>query len=561
MAVLTSSSKKRKEESQKKKKAPNVRVPLRLRIMMKFKIGPWVEKIRKQLEDIKPCQGGHSEIFEVPSRLRVLEPAAFMPRVVSIGPYHHMKHEHLQEIETHKWRLLQHVLNQTQSPLLLDDLLSLMHLLVNDTKKRYDKPIGLTKPQFVEMMLLDACFILELLRVSVKGWESCGYASDPLVVFNLRGFIPFIQQDLLMLENQLPCSVLHCFFTIVWDKRATYEPIFDLVLEFFDPIIPGISKNLSKFSKQNKKPLHILDIVRLSLEPSQNAVEQSSETNMWIRSCCPGPSLRLLPGPNSFSFPCWQKTNHGHDAERTVQAEEAERESLQSPPTTTTNCFPVQDRTGRTVDQENKEEGEGHSAAIQEEKEWTIPNSPEIAMHSVTRLRGTGIIFETKDSTKFTDIEFKQGKLLIPPLLIHDLTKSIFLNLMAFEQCYPHCESYITSYISFMDELINSPKDVEHLNEKRIIVHQLGSEEDVATLFNNLRKEIVFDTSDYYLLDESRKLNQHYQQKWRTWKAILTHEYLKDPWKIISLAAASFLILLTLAQTTYTIISYHVPKP
>ncbi|KAL7178872.1 hypothetical protein ACSBR1_042267 [Camellia fascicularis] len=153
------------------------------------------------------------------------------------------------------------------------------------------------------------------------------------------------------------------------------------------------------------------------------------------------------------------------------------------------------------------------------------------------------------------------GKLLIPPtVLIHDLTKSIFLNLMAFEQCYPHCDSYITSYISFMDELIDSPKDVEHLHEKRIIAHQFGSEEDVATLFNNLRKEIVFDTSDYYLLDVSQKLNKHYQQKWRTWKAIFKHEYLKDPWKIISLVAASFLILLTLAQTAYTIISYHVPK-
>ncbi|KAL7161107.1 hypothetical protein ACSBR2_041708 [Camellia fascicularis] len=106
----------------------------------------------------------------------------------------------------------------------------------------------------------------------------------------------------------------------------------------------------------------------------------------------------------------------------------------------------------------------------------------------------------------------------------------------------------------------DSPKDVEHLHEKRIIAHQFGSEEDVATLFNNLRKEIVFDTSDYYLLDVSQKLNKHYQQKWRTWKAIFKHEYLKDPWKIISLVAASFLILLTLAQTAYTIISYHVPK-
>ncbi|KAF5933849.1 hypothetical protein HYC85_030020 [Camellia sinensis] len=452
--------------------------------------------------------------------------------------------------------------NRGQSPPMVDDLWSSMLPLANDTKKCYDKPIeGLTKSQFVEMMLLDACFILELLRGSANGWERCGYASDPLVVFNLRGFIPFIQQDLLMLENQLPFSVLHKFFTIIWDERANHESIVELVLKFFDPLFPGISKNLSRHSKPNETPLHILDIVRMSLEPSRKAVEQSSETNKRIRSCCPGPSLCHFPGPNSFSFPCWQKTNHGHDAARTVQDEEGERGSLQSPPTTTTNSFPVQERTGRTVVQENKEEGEGHDAAIQEEKEGTTPKSPEIAMHSVTRLRGTGIIFETKDSTKFTDIEFKEGKLLIPPLLIHDLTKSIFLNLMAFEQCYPHCDSYFTSYISFMDELINSPNDVEHLYEKRIIVHQLGSEEDVATLFNNLRKEIVFDTSDYYLLDVSQKLNKHYQQKWRTWKAIFRHEYLKHPWKIISLVAASFLILLTMVQTAYTIITYHFPKP
>ncbi|KAI7986861.1 UPF0481 protein [Camellia lanceoleosa] len=512
-----------------------------------------IEAFKKHLEDIKPCQGGHSEIFEVPSRLRDLEPAAFKPRIVSIGPYHH-KHEHLKEIETHKWQLLKHVLEQRLSRPMVDNLWSSMLPLVNDAKKCYDKPVeGLTKSQFVEMMLLDACFILELLRGSANGWESCGYASDPLVVFNLRGFIPFIQQDLLMLENQLPFPVLHKFFTIVWDESANHESIVELVLKFFDPLFPGISKNLSKHSKPNETPLHILDIVRMSLEPSQKAVEQSSETNNRIRSCCPGPSLCHFPCPNSFSFPCWQNTNHGHDAARTVQDEEGERGSFQSPPTTTINCFLVQDRTGRTVQDE-----EGERGSLQSPR---TPKSPEIAMHSVTRLRGTGIIFETKDSTKFTDIEFKEGKLLIPPLLIHDLTKSIFLNLMAFEQCYPLCDSYITSYISFMDELINSPKDVEHLYEKRIIVHQLGSEEDVATLFNNLRKEIVFDTSDYYLLDVSQKLNKHYQQKWRTWKAIFRHEYLKDPWKIISLVAASFLILLTMAQTAYTIISYHFPKP
>ncbi|CAL5442028.1 unnamed protein product [Camellia sinensis] len=110
-----------------------------------------------------------------------------------------------------------------------------------------------------------------------------------------------------------------------------------------------------------------------------------------------------------------------------------------------------------------------------------------------------------------------------------------------------------------MDGLINSSKDVEHLIEKGIIAHQLGSEEDVATLINNLRKEMVFDTSNNYLSKISKRLNDHYEQKWRTWNATLKHEYLKDSWNIISLVAAGLLIFFTIAQTAYTMVSYHFP--
>ncbi|KAF5933839.1 hypothetical protein HYC85_030010 [Camellia sinensis] len=188
-------------------------------------------------------------------------------------------------------------------------------------------------------------------------------------------------------------------------------------------------------------------------------------------------------------------------------------------------------------------------------------HNPQLLTHSVTRLRGTGISLRKRDSLKITDIGFDKGKgkLLIPPLRIHGSTKSIFLNLMAFEQCY-HRERdrYITSYISFMDRLIDSVRDVQCLQKKGIIVHDLGSEEDVATLFNNLRKEIVVptNTNSYYLANVSCDLNRYYT-KWRNWWGILKHEYVKDPWKILSIVAAILIILLTSAQTIYTILGYY----
>ncbi|XP_028125406.1 uncharacterized protein LOC114322332 [Camellia sinensis] len=146
-------------------------------------------------------------------------------------------------------------------------------------------------------------------------------------------------------------------------------------------------------------------------------------------------------------------------------------------------------------------------------------HNPQLPTHSVKRLWGTGISLRKRDSLKITDIGFDKGKgkLLIPPLRIHGSTKSIFLNLMAFKQCY-HREGdrYITSYISFMDRLIDSVRDVECLQKKGIIVHDLGSEEDVATLFNNLCKEIVVptNTNSYYLAHVSCDLNRYYT-KWR----------------------------------------------
>ncbi|GMY11813.1 UPF0481 protein At3g47200-like [Fagus crenata] len=137
-------------------------------------------------------------------------------------------------------------------------------------------------------------------------------------------------------------------------------------------------------------------------------------------------------------------------------------------------------------------------------------------------------------------IKFKNGIFKIPRLLIHDGTKSLFLNLIAYEQCHLDCGNDITSY-----------EDVGHLHYHGIIEHWLGSDAEVADLFNRLCQEVLFDINDSYLSQLLEDVNRYYDHKWNAWCASLRHNYFNNPWAIISLVAAVFLLMLTFTQTFY----------
>uniref|UniRef100_A0A7N2LZM2 Uncharacterized protein n=1 Tax=Quercus lobata TaxID=97700 RepID=A0A7N2LZM2_QUELO len=129
-------------------------------------------------------------------------------------------------------------------------------------------------------------------------------------------------------------------------------------------------------------------------------------------------------------------------------------------------------------------------------------------IHCVTELKEAGIKFKKRKTDRFWDIKFKNGILYIPRLFIHDGTKSLFLNLIAFEQCHLDCGNGITSYVVFMDNLINSHQDVAHLHYHGIIEHWLGSDAEVADLFNRLCQEVVFDINNSYLSQLSEDVNR-----------------------------------------------------
>ncbi|XP_065859682.1 UPF0481 protein At3g47200-like [Euphorbia lathyris] len=171
-------------------------------------------------------------------------------------------------------------------------------------------------------------------------------------------------------------------------------------------------------------------------------------------------------------------------------------------------------------------------------QELKIRTSP-----SIFELHGAGVKFRSSSDKHFLDIEFKNGILEIPTWKINDQTEILFRNLLAYEQCNtPH--HYLSDYIAFMDMLIDVDQDVELLVRNEIIENLLQDNQSVADLVNNLSKNNVIYDKDFYFSGLVEELNIYCERPWHKWKANLKQEYFKNPWTIISVIAAVFLLLL-----------------
>lgn len=181
---------------------------------------------------------------------------------------------------------------------------------------------------------------------------------------------------------------------------------------------------------------------------------------------------------------------------------------------------------------------------------------------TASKLLAAGVKFSCAGDNCLFEVDFDKGKgeLKIPQLTVNDSTETFFRNLIAFEQCGYYARD-ITSYVILMDNLIDTPKDVDILVEHEIIKNVLGSSGQVADVFNNLHKEIVTDPKEFYfaslcsvLNDYSRDLWHEWNTKLSKWFAMLGNDYFSSPWSIISVVAAFILLCLTIVQTVCSVL-------
>ena len=104
-----------------------------------------------------------------------------------------------------------------------------------------------------------------------------------------------------------------------------------------------------------------------------------------------------------------------------------------------------------------------------------------------------------------------------------------------------------------MDELIDSEEDVALLRRSGIVTNYLGSDAEVAELFNCLCKGITLSRVDvFYKMKE--QINVHYRNKFKVWFTKLVKEHFSSPWRSLALVGAIVALLLTTVQTIFSIL-------
>ncbi|TYH01592.1 hypothetical protein ES288_A09G071500v1 [Gossypium darwinii] len=411
---------------------------------------PVAIRIDKKLKAISPISSNCC-IFKVPNYLRKVNEKAYEPEVVAIGPYHHGKH-HLKPMEEHKFRFLGMLLNEMKED--VTNYVMVMRESEDRARKCYADQLDLDTDDFVEMMLIDACFIIQLIRK----FAMTTVMDDPF--FKIGGFHGILCRDLLLVENQLPFFILWELFCMV--EIPNPDIFLYITMNFFGIILPG--KGCTRDSLKSIMEIkHLLGLVNDCWQPSESEMV----------------AYRKKTKPIEWSF-----------------------------------------------------------------------------MHCATELQEDGIRFEKADGSSIFDIKFENGTMKIPTLEIDDHTECFFRNVIAFEQFFPgRSLNHVTDYMNFMDCLINSPKDVELLQRRGIINNWLGNDEVIATMFNRLGDSVSISRYSFYS-EVFSNVNGYCSKQWNKWIANLKHNYFNSPWALVSVLAAVLLLLLTMVQTIFSVLSY-----
>lgn len=175
----------------------------------------WVVEVNNELQKMEDLsqetkQWRNRSIYKIPQSVKELNKNAYKPQIVSFGPYHHGE-DHLKPMEEHKKRALVHFLKRCGKPIEL-----FVNSIADDVQILKDSYYPLeavwenNTERFIKLMILDGCFMLEILRNSTQVLLNDYDCLDP--IFSHHGrvhMMPYILRDMLMLENQLQLLVLY----------------------------------------------------------------------------------------------------------------------------------------------------------------------------------------------------------------------------------------------------------------------------------------------------------------------------------------------------------------
>ncbi|XP_045792781.1 UPF0481 protein At3g47200-like isoform X1 [Trifolium pratense] len=419
-------------------------------------------------EVIKPALHEICCIYKVPPNLRKLNNGeSYTPQLISIGPFHHTKEE-LKPMHTQKQRYFHDFWKRVTNKNALVNYKKFLKEKIEMVKNFYSEfDVRINDDQFVDMIMLDSVFILELfLRKSKESDRDKDY------MFTTSWICKTIQRDLLLLENQLPIFLLEHLHQKVFKDSNNGFNFLELAFNYFEDYNPQRSnKDENEEMLKNCKPCqHFTDLIRRFYLPKE---VRDDDFNNEDKYCVLKTATKLNEASISF-----------------VKVDQRSLLEIKFVKVQILNWF---------------------------------------------------LCFGCSPFLKF----FK-SKLEIPQFKVDQTTECVLRNLIALEQCHYSEQPFICNYVFLIDSLINTQEDVEILVDKEIIVHELGSHVELATMINGLCKNVVV-TCNYYG-KTSKSLNDHYHNRWKRYMGMLRSVYFRDPWRFSSVVVGVVIFIVAIVN-------------
>ncbi|XP_030924537.1 UPF0481 protein At3g47200-like [Quercus lobata] len=406
----------------------------------------------------------------------------YEPRAVSLGPIHYGSEKYkLGE----KYKLMLTSVFVKGSKEMINDLHKKIGKKIKELKECFEKEVieGYKDEDLIWLLLVDGCAILQYIDCAANNsFEELKIKPDSLA---------FTQQDLFLLENQLPYRLLNWLMTWSANECKLRESI----------------------------DTYINNLATVPPPDDQSAIFSWK----WL---------------SSLSWRCSQ------------YAENKKEESLQSKAKRQEDPVHLLDllRTRLLDNHQRRNNSEKSNEKVQT---WQ-------SYRNVQELQAAGIHVERtkKKNSCLRDIYFTTpgclGYLWLPPISVEDSTRPKFLNLIAYEMCLDFQNDFgITSYISFLDSLIDEANDVKMLRKAGILYNCLGSDQHVAELFNEIGTDLVPNSEIYSYV--RLQIQKHYKNQLMTCLAQVYHDHFNSPWTFLAFFGALLALALTVVQTWYAV--------
>ncbi|XP_041026693.1 UPF0481 protein At3g47200-like [Juglans microcarpa x Juglans regia] len=390
----------------------------------------------------------------------------YEPRVVSLGPIHHGKEKyHL--AEKFKLKLAKEFVKSSGRT--IEEICDAIDGKIEELRKCFEEKYN--DVDLVWILAVDGCAILQYIYLAIKEkFKDLGIKNDS---------VAFCQQDLFLLENQVPYDLLELLMSFSNVGNELRNSVEEFIKRNHDDMVPTDKSWDPQSVKQpengKRKPTHLLDLLRSSLLGPDVTTTQSS---------------------------------NGTERNR--------------------------------------------------------KKSPELQSYrNVQELKAAGIHVERSKNNSLRDIYFNRklnffGFLTLPPLIVDDSTGPKLLNLIAYEMCLDFDNDFgITTYVSFLDSLIDEANDVKELRKAHVLFNLLGSDEEVAQLFNEIGTDLVPDLREYK--EVRNQIQKYYDNTLMAWMAEVFHNHFSSPWTVLAFLGALLALILSFVQTWYAVDSPRGP--